>query len=41
MCIRDRTSTFPLAAESAGLSFERLVEIILDSALRTETASKL
>ena len=35
------TSTFPLAAESAGLSFERLVEIILDSALRTETASKL
>ncbi|MGH3085901.1 MAG: D-alanine--D-alanine ligase family protein [Rubrobacteraceae bacterium] len=32
------TSTFPLAAEAAGMSFEDLVETILDSALRTEAA---
>jgi D-alanine-D-alanine ligase len=32
------TSTLPLAAESAGLSLEDLVETILDSALHTETA---
>lgn len=35
------TSTFPLAAEAAGLPFEKLVEAILDSALRTEAAAKL
>src|ERR687884_907555 len=35
------TSTFPLAAEAAGISFENLVETILDAALRTEAAAKL
>ncbi len=35
------TSTFPLAAEAAGLPFEKLVETILDAALRTEAAAKL
>ena len=35
------TSTFPLAAEHAGLSFEDLVQTILDAALRTEAATKL
>ena len=35
------TSTLPLAAEAAGMSFENLVETILESALRTETAAKL
>jgi len=35
------TSTFPLAAEAAGLPFEKLVEAILDAALKTETAAKL
>ena len=35
------TSTFPLAAEAAGISFETLVETILDAALRTEATAKL
>ena len=35
------TSTFPLAAEAAGLPFEKLVEAILEAALRTEAAAKL
>ncbi len=35
------TSTFPLAAERAGITFEGLVETILDAALRTEAAAKL
>lgn len=35
------TSTLPLAAEAAGLSFDHLVETILESARRTEAASKL
>jgi len=35
------TSTFPLAAEAAGISFEQLVETILDAALHTEAAAKL
>jgi D-alanine-D-alanine ligase len=35
------TSTFPLAAEAAGISFESLVETILDTALHTEAAAKL
>jgi D-alanine-D-alanine ligase len=35
------TSTFPLAAEAAGTSFETLVETILDAALRTEATAKL
>ncbi|CAN5815161.1 D-alanine--D-alanine ligase [soil metagenome] len=35
------TSTLPLAAEAAGLSFEDLVETILESALHTETTVKL
>jgi len=35
------TSTFPLAAEAAGLPFEKLVEAILDAALRTEATAKL
>lgn len=35
------TSTFPLAAERAGVPFEELVEKILDAALRTEGAAKL
>src|SRR5215207_3828648 len=32
------TATFPLAAETAGTTFETLVETILDAALRTEAA---
>lgn len=35
------TSTFPLAAEAAGIDFEGLVETILDAALQAEAASKL
>ncbi len=35
------TSTFPLAAERAGIPFEELVQTILDAALRTEAATKL
>ncbi|CAA9437800.1 MAG: D-alanine--D-alanine ligase [uncultured Rubrobacteraceae bacterium] len=35
------TSTLPLAAEAAGLSFEELVETILDAALQTEAPAKL
>jgi D-alanine-D-alanine ligase len=35
------TSTFPLAAEAAGISFEKLVETILDAALHTEATAKL
>ena len=35
------TSTLPLAAEAAGLSFEQLVETILDAALQTEASAKL
>jgi D-alanine-D-alanine ligase len=35
------TSTLPLAAEAAGISFERLVETILDSALQAESPAKL
>jgi D-alanine-D-alanine ligase len=35
------TSTYPLAAERAGMTFEGLVEAILDAALRTEAAAKL
>lgn len=35
------TSTFPLAAEAAGIEFEDLVETILDAALQTEPAAKL
>jgi D-alanine-D-alanine ligase len=35
------TSTFPLAAEAAGISFEKLVETILDAALQTEATAKL
>ena len=35
------TSTFPLAAERAGIPFEDLVETILEAALRTEGAAKL
>jgi D-alanine-D-alanine ligase len=35
------TSTFPLAAEAAGISFETLVETILVAALQTEAAAKL
>lgn len=35
------TSTFPLAAEAAGMGFEELVETILESALKDEAASKL
>src|ERR671913_348528 len=35
------TSTFPLAAETAGTTFETLVETILEAALRTEAAAKL
>ncbi|MBD0252962.1 MAG: D-alanine--D-alanine ligase [Rubrobacter sp.] len=35
------TSTFPLAAEAAGTTFEKLVETILDAALQTEAAAKL
>jgi D-alanine-D-alanine ligase len=35
------TSTFPLAAEAAGIPFESLVRTILEGALRTEVATKL
>jgi len=35
------TSTLPLAAEAAGISFEELVETILDSTLQTEAPAKL
>ena len=35
------TSTFPLAAEAAGISFEKLVETMLDTTLQTETPAKL
>jgi D-alanine-D-alanine ligase len=35
------TSTFPLAAEAAGISFENLVETILETTLQTEAAAKL
>jgi D-alanine-D-alanine ligase len=35
------TSTFPLAAEAAGISLEGLVEKILEASLRTEAAAKL
>jgi len=35
------TSTFPLAAEAAGITFENLVETILDTTLQTEAATKL
>jgi D-alanine-D-alanine ligase len=35
------TSTFPLAAEAAGISFEGLVEKILEAALQTEAVAKL
>ena len=35
------TSTLPLAAEAAGISFERLVETILEAALQTEAPAKL
>ena len=35
------TSTLPLAAEATGISFEELVETILDAALQTEVLAKL
>jgi D-alanine-D-alanine ligase len=35
------TSTLPLAAEAAGISFERLVKTILDAALAAEAPAKL
>ena len=35
------TSTFPLAAERAGITFEGLVEAILEAALQTEATAKL
>jgi D-alanine-D-alanine ligase len=35
------TSTFPLAAEAAGISFERLVETILETTLQAEASAKL
>ncbi len=35
------TSTFPLAAEAAGIGFEDLVETILDAALQTGASAKL
>jgi D-alanine-D-alanine ligase len=35
------TSTFPMAAENAGFSFEELVETILDTALHAEASAKL
>jgi D-alanine-D-alanine ligase len=35
------TSTFPLAAEAAGIGFEDLVETILDAALQTGAKAKL
>ena len=35
------TSTFPLAAEAAGISFEKLVETMLDTTLQAEAPAKL
>lgn len=35
------TSTFPLAAEATGITFEKLVETILDAALQSEAPAKL
>jgi D-alanine-D-alanine ligase len=35
------TSTFPLAAEATNITFEQLVETILDAAMQTEAAAKL
>jgi D-alanine-D-alanine ligase len=35
------TSTFPLAAEAAGISFEKLVETMLDATLQAEAPAKL
>jgi D-alanine-D-alanine ligase len=35
------TSTLPLAAEAAGISFEELVETILDATLQTGAPAKL
>jgi D-alanine-D-alanine ligase len=35
------TSTFPLAAEAAGISFEKLVETILETTLQAEAPAKL
>ena len=35
------TSTLPLAAEAAGISFEELVETILDATLQAEAPAKL
>jgi len=35
------TSTFPLAAEAAGGSFEKLIETILEAALQSEAPAKL
>ncbi|MFL6008917.1 MAG: D-alanine--D-alanine ligase [Rubrobacteraceae bacterium] len=35
------TSTFPLATEAAGISFESLVETLLEAALHTEATAKL
>ena len=35
------TSTFPLAAEAAGVSFEKLVETILETTLQAEASAKL
>jgi D-alanine-D-alanine ligase len=35
------TSTFPLAAEAAGISFEKLVETMLDATLQAEASAKL
>ncbi|HET7479159.1 MAG TPA: D-alanine--D-alanine ligase [Rubrobacteraceae bacterium] len=35
------TSTLPLAAEAAGMTFEELVETILDAALQSEAPAKL
>ena len=35
------TSTYPLAAEAAGVSFEKLVETMLDATLQTEAPAKL
>ena len=35
------TSTFPMAAENAGYTFEELVEVILDAALHAEASAKL
>lgn len=35
------TSTFPMAAENAGFSFEELIEVILDAALHAEASAKL